>query len=303
MVSLVVAGDQSGERLDKVLAASLNDVSRSLLQRLIDGGQVTVAGTPARSSYRVRSGDVIAVDLQMPPSLSADPEPIELPIVYEDEAIVVIDKPAGLVVHPAPGHPGGTLVNALTYRYPQVAAGGGLRPGLVHRLDKDTSGLMVAALTAGAQANLMAQIKRHAVKREYLALVAGHPLRKQYRIDAPIGRDSRSRARMAVGSDTIRPRPAQTHFWVQEYFESFSLLRLRLETGRTHQIRVHLAYAGFPVAGDRVYQGPALPGLWRQFLHATRLDFASPLTGEPMSFISPLPSDLGLVLEELPRRV
>ena len=287
-----------GGRLDVFLAERLPELSRSLARRLIDEGQVTVGGRVEKPSYKVQAGDQVEVELDLPPSLSAEPEPIDLNVVYEDEAICVVDKPAGLVVHPAPGHAGGTLVNALVHRYPSIA-GGGLRPGIVHRLDKDTSGLMVVALTVAAQANLAAQIKRRTVRREYLALVSGHPADRPHVIDAPIGRDRHSRLKMAVGSDTIRPRRARTTFEVVEYIGGCALVRARLETGRTHQVRVHLALARHPVAGDRLYGGATLPGLERQFLHASLLELTSPVTEERQRFESQLPPDLASVLRRL----
>lgn len=297
--TIEVAPGDAGRRLDQVLASAFPHLSRSLLKRLIDDDHVRMAGSAVKPGRRLHAGESIVVDLRLPPSLSADPEPIVLSIVYEDAMMVVIDKPAGLVVHPAPGHPSGTLVNAIVHRYPHVAEEGNFRPGLVHRLDKNTSGLMVVALTPEAQAALALQIKRRTAGREYLALVAGHPDRREYRVDAPIGRDAKSRLRMAVGPNTIKPRAARSSFIVEEYAGRYALLRVRLETGRTHQVRVHLAFAGYPVAGDSTYGGPKLAGLSRQFLHATGLELTSPRNGERLRFESPLPPDLARILDRL----
>jgi 23S rRNA pseudouridine1911/1915/1917 synthase len=294
-----VTAEHADKRLDVFLATAMPDLSRSLLQRVVLASGVTVNEVVVRPSERLRENDVVSVTLCLPVSLSASPERIDLTVVYEDDALAVIDKPAGMVVHPAPGHDRGTLVNGLLHRYPQLRGGGDFRPGLVHRLDKDTSGLIVVALTASAQVNLAEQIRGRSMKREYLAVVSGHPETIPHLVDAPIGRDPRSRLKMAVGDATIRPRMARTRFTVERYMPGFSLIRARLETGRTHQIRVHLAHAGYPVAGDRVYGGAKLPGLSRQFLHATELEFTSPVTAERQRFTSPLPPELQSVLERL----
>jgi 23S rRNA pseudouridine1911/1915/1917 synthase len=235
----------------------------------------------------------------IPPSLTVEPEAIELQIVYEDEVVCVIDKPAGLVVHPAPGHAGGTLVNALVHRFPTLDGSGSVRPGLVHRLDKDTSGLMVVGLTAEAQASLADQVKARSMSRGYVALVQGHVMPNRAMIDIPVGRDPISRKRMAAGPKAIRARTAVTHYEVNELVGSLSLICVRLETGRTHQIRVHMAYIGHPVAGDTLYKGPALPGLHRQFLHARSLAFTHPATGDKVQFQCEMPSDLMAVLDRL----
>jgi 23S rRNA pseudouridine1911/1915/1917 synthase len=290
---------QAGDRLDRVIAASFPDVSRALGQKLIAEGRVTLAGKLGRASERVRSGDVVNIDLVLPPSLSAVPEDIDLEVVYEDESIAVIDKPAGLVVHPAPGHTSGTLVNGLVRRYPWIAESQALRPGLVHRLDKDTSGLMVVALNPAAHNSLVQQIKQRTMRREYVALTSGQVRRGRLLIDVPIGRDPASRIRMAAGPNTIRPRPARTHIRVSEYLAEFSLVHITLDTGRTHQVRVHMAYIGHPVAGDSMYGGVDVAGLDRQFLHAAALQLISPVTGEMMRFHSSLPSDLREVLTGL----
>jgi 23S rRNA pseudouridine1911/1915/1917 synthase len=226
----------------------------------------------------------------------AEPEPLDLRIAYEDDHLLVVDKPAGLVVHPGHGHAAGTLVQGLLHR--GLAGGEPGRPGIVHRLDRDTSGLLVVARTEAAYEGLRALVKARKLEREYLALVRGRPRSRSGRIEAPIGRDRREPTRMSLDTDT--PKPAVTHFEVLELFHDHALLRVRLETGRTHQIRVHLAAIGLPVAGDPVYGAPE-EGLRRQFLHAARLAFSHPVTGERIDVESPLPPDLLHALERVRR--
>lgn len=295
---LIVSPADAGNRLDSFLAAHLHDVSRSLASTLIRDGHVAVNGRPARPSYRVSPGDRISVRVVRPPSLSATPEDIPLDIVYQDQDLVVIEKPAGLVVHPAPGHAGGTLANALAARFPDTReVGAEERPGIVHRLDRDTSGLMVVALTPGAAADLQRQIASREAGRRYLALVAGHMTQPEGVIDAPIGRDVRDRKRMATHG--AASRAARTSYRVLESLHGFDLVEATLHTGRTHQIRVHFAAVGHPVAGDATYGGPSVPGLARQFLHAYRLAVRSPSTGSRIELQSPLPGDLRRVLRDL----
>lgn len=295
---LTVDASGAGARLDSYLADHLSDVSRSLAVTLIRDGRVAVNGRVERPAYRVSKGDEITVSVVRPPSLSAAPEDIPLSIVYQDADLAVIDKPAGLVVHPAPGHAGGTLANALAARFPGTReVGGEERPGIVHRLDRDTSGLMVVALTPAAHADLQGQISSREASRKYLALVAGHLPRKEGTIEAPIGRDVRDRKRMAVHG--AASRPARTSYRVLASLPGFDLVEASLHTGRTHQIRVHLSAIGHSVAGDSTYGGPAVPGLGRQFLHAYRLGLRSPSSGRPLSFESPLPPDLQSVLDTL----
>jgi 23S rRNA pseudouridine1911/1915/1917 synthase len=248
-----------------------------------------VDGVPRAKSHRLEGGEEVQVEQkhETPPER---PVP-ELRIAYDDEHLLVVDKPAGVVVHPAAGHPSGTLVQALAGR---TAGGDPERPGIVHRLDRDTSGLMVVARTERAYEGLRALVKRHAVEREYLALVRGRPRSRSGRIEAPIGRDRRDPTRRSL--DTESPKDAITHFEVLELLPAHALLRVRLETGRTHQIRVHLAAIALPVAGDRVYGAPE-PGLRRQFLHAARLAFTHPVTGSAVEVASPLPPDLEAALE------
>jgi 23S rRNA pseudouridine1911/1915/1917 synthase len=306
---IVATSEDADKRIDRLLAERFSHLSRSLIQRLIDEGRIQRAGQPLKPSYRVRAGDTFAVDLTLPPSLQARPEPVDFEIVYEDEMMAVINKPAGLTVHPAPGHEGGTLVNGLLARYPTLGdSGDALRPGLVHRLDKDTSGLMVVALNERAQSVLAEQVRTRSLKRRYIALVGGQLRPERGVIDVPVGRDRVSRKRMAAGLSTISPRPARTRYQVLEYLEGwqgqhkrepFTLVEVALETGRTHQIRVHMAYIGHPVAGDSLYGGPQIPGLERQFLHAYTLELQSPQTGEMLHFQASLPSDLQTILEQL----
>lgn len=295
---LRVRAEAAGTRLDSFVADQLPDVSRTLAANLIRSGKVVVDGDPRKPSYSLMGGELVEVEVEHPATLSAAPEDIPLAIVYQDADLVIIDKPAGLVVHPAPGHSGGTLVNALAARFPHIQGLGALeRPGIVHRLDKDTSGLMVVALTPAAMASLQRQIGSHQMGRRYLALSTGHFGRQEGTINGPIGRDPAHRSRMLVHG--IAARPAQTSYRVLEELPGFDLLELKLHTGRTHQIRAHLRAVGHPVAGDILYNGRELPGLHRQFLHAHRLDLLSPTTGAALGFRSPLPPDLQSVINQL----
>jgi 23S rRNA pseudouridine1911/1915/1917 synthase len=291
----------NGDRLDRFVAARLPDVSRSYVQHLIDAGQILVDGVVRRPSFKVTAGELVFVQIPPPVEATPEPEPIPLEIVYEDPDVIVLDKPAGLVVHPAPGHPRGTLVNALLYHAPGIAVGGTNRPGIVHRLDKDTSGLMVVAKTDRAQQSLVAQWAARTVRKGYVALASGLLADDAATIDAPIGRDPQQRQRMAVQP---RGRPAVTHFSVRERFFSTTYLDLEPETGRTHQIRVHLAFIGHPIVGDAVYGHDRAaarrlgePWLDRHFLHAASLAFRLP-DGTPVAFESPLSSDLAAVIEQ-----
>jgi 23S rRNA pseudouridine1911/1915/1917 synthase len=264
--------------------------TRSLAERLVTSGGVLVDGRPRPKSYRLEGGEELEVVLPEPEVLEA--EELSLPVVYEDEHLLVVDKPAGLVVHPAGGHRSGTLVHGLL----ALGAAGGDpdRPGIVHRLDRDTSGLLVVARSEESHERLSRAIREREVDRRYLALVRGTPRSRTGRITAPIGRDRRDRTRHSLDTDT--PRDAVTWFEVREWLGERTLLDVRLETGRTHQIRVHLEAIDLPVCGDPVY-GVALDlGLERQFLHADRLSFAHPFTGEPVALESPLPDDLAEAL-------
>ena len=284
-----------GVRLDKCIAAECPEVSRSYVQRLISDGYITVNDRAAKGSLKLKVGDKITAVIPPPAPPTPLPEEIPLTIVYEDSDLLVVDKPAGLAVHPAPGHPSHTLVNAILSHCPDLATGGSMRPGIVHRLDKNTSGLMVVAKNNAAQQNLSNQIKARSVLKRYLVLVQGHPSPERGIIEAPIGRDSRYRKRMAVVSTG---REARTQYRVIKYLDNYTLLEVTLETGRTHQIRVHLSAIGFPVIGDDVY-GKRSPHLGRQFVHACHLGFRLPSTGEYVEFSSKLAPDLEEALKRI----
>ena len=289
---------QDSERLDRFLADRNTGLSRSRLHSLIAEGMVTLNGAAGRPSQRVRAGDRVTLIVPAPRVADVSPQPIPLTVVYQDAELIVVDKPAGLSVHPGPGHPDGTLVNALLALCPDIqGVGGVIRPGIVHRLDKDTSGLMVVAKTEAVHRSLSEQIKARKVDKGYLALAVGVPDPPQGRVDAPISRDPRHRKRMAV---VLSGRDSRTAYRVLERIAGYSLLELDLETGRTHQIRVHLAYLGHPLLGDGVY-GKRSPLLERHFLHAHRLGFQHPLSGDTLELRSELPPDLAQVVEELRR--
>jgi 23S rRNA pseudouridine1911/1915/1917 synthase len=290
---------EGGQRVDRYLAQAVPDLSRSFIQRLIENGRVTVGTQAPKASYRVEPGDVVTVRVPPPEPTDVRPESIPLCIVYEDADILVVDKPAGMVVHPAHGHSSGTLVNALLARCPDLTGiGGAIRPGIVHRLDKDTSGLLVVAKNDAAHHGLQEQFKQRRVHKTYLALTEGVLRVAHGVIDAPIGRDPSHRQRMAV--QTRGGREARTEYHVLEQFPSHSLVSAEPVTGRTHQIRIHLAYIGHPIVGDRVYgfRKQRQP-LERQFLHAARLAFELPSTGTPVEFSSALPPELAALLESL----
>jgi 23S rRNA pseudouridine1911/1915/1917 synthase len=287
--------EAAGARLDAYLAGPLG--SRSRAQRLIERGAVLVDGAPAPKRLRLTGGEAISVDEGADPSAAEAPaEPAPFGVAFEDEHLLVVDKPAGVVVHPARGHAQGTLAQALAGR-----AGGGEegRGGIVHRLDRDTSGLLVVAKSEAVHRALRALLARRAITREYLALVEGRPPARTGTIDAPIGRDRRRRTR--ISTDTDEPRAAVTHFAIERALPSTTLLRVRLETGRTHQIRVHLEAIGHPVCGDPEYGTAGVLGLDRQFLHSARLAFVHPVSGERVDVASPLPTDLCRALERAAR--
>jgi 23S rRNA pseudouridine1911/1915/1917 synthase len=294
---LVVPASAAGRRLDQFLAEHLPDLSRSQVQKLIERGDVTLDDHPARPSERLRASQSIAVAVSAPTDVGLTPAAIPLDVAYEDEDVVVLNKPAGLVVHPAPGHRDDTLVNALMARYPNLAVGQAERPGLVHRLDKGTSGLLVVALTDRAYHDLIRQMSQHQVRKDYLALVHGEVAHERGTIEAPIGRDRRDRQKMGIVAEG---REARTGFRVVERFPGYTLLRLTLETGRTHQIRVHLTGVGHPVVGDTVYgaKSPTL-GLDRPFLHAWHLGFQLPGQDLCLALWSPLPPELDGMLVRL----
>ncbi len=296
---LVVPAGRGG-RADR-FAADLSGLSRSRIQRLMTEGRVTIDGLPVKANTVIPPGVLIVIDVPPAEPAGIAAEEIPLDIVYEDGDVLVVDKPAGLVVHPSPGHWSGTLVNALLARDTAYGGIAGVeRPGIVHRLDRDTSGLLIVAKNDAAQASLMSQLKARRVKKTYLALVQGSVQAAVGRVEAPVGRDPKNRMRMAVVPDG---RPSVTGYRVRERFAGWTLLEVDLVTGRTHQIRVHLAALGHPVAGDAVYgtgtarRGPA--GLERLFLHAWRLTFASPATGDLVRLEAPLPPALEEPLEGL----
>ena len=285
-----------GARLDKFVSEKCPELSRTHAQALIADGFITVNGRTAKSSLKLNAGDRVDIIVPPTPPSRLAPEDIPLNIVYEDADLLVVDKPAGLAVHPAPGHPGHTLVNAVLNYLPGLAENGdSLRPGIVHRLDKDTSGLLLVARNRVAQANLSEQFKSRLVSKFYLVLVRGKLTPARGVIEAAIGRDPRNRQRMAVVS---RGREARTEYRVVKYVGDCTLLEIKPETGRTHQIRVHLAAIGFPVVGDVTY-GVKSPHLSRQFLHAGKLGFRLPSTGEYVEFESPLPPDLARALRDI----
>jgi 23S rRNA pseudouridine1911/1915/1917 synthase len=288
--------DKSGIRLDRFVGDRCPELSRTHAQRLIGDGCITVNGLTVKASLKLGIGDVVSVVIPLAPPSPLSPEAMPLDILFEDDDLLVVDKPAGLTVHPAPGHPGHTLVNAILSHYPHLAdIGDSLRPGVVHRLDKDTSGVMLVAKNRVAQANLVDQFRTRSVVKAYLALVKGKLTPASGIIEAAIGRDPRNRQRMAVVS---RGREARTGYRVIKYLGDYTLIEVTPETGRTHQIRVHLAAIGFPVTGDATY-GVKSPYLSRQFLHANRLGFRLPSTGEYVEFTSELPPDLEQALKAI----
>jgi 23S rRNA pseudouridine1911/1915/1917 synthase len=288
--------DVAGTRLDKFVGEKCPGLSRTRAQKLIAGGFVTVNGRPAKASLNLAIGDRINIVVPPEPPSRLSPEAIPLRIVYEDKDLLVVDKPAGLAVHPAPGHPSHTLVNAVLNYLPGLAEDdGSSRPGIVHRLDKDTSGLILVAKNRPAHENLSDQFKSRSVSKSYLVLVKGRLEPEAGIIEAAIGRDPRNRQRMAVVS---KGREARTRYRVIRYLGKYTLLEISPETGRTHQIRVHLAAIGFPVVGDAVY-GVTSPHLSRQFLHASKIGFHLPSNNEYIEFTSPLPPDLQQALKDI----
>ena len=294
MARLRVPEEAAGERLDRFLAGLPEIGSRAVAERLLRDGGVRVDGdAPRAKSARLAGGEELEFDAPGPVTSTLVPEEMDLTVPYEDEHLLVVDKPAGLVVHPAPGHAQGTLVHGLL-AYDVEGGDGPERPGIVHRLDRDTSGLMVVARSPEAHRRLQELVQEREVTREYLALVVGRPRSQRGTIEAPIGRDRRDAMRHSLDTDT--PREAVTHFEVEELLPRHALLRVRLETGRTHQIRVHLAAVDLPVAGDPVYGRAGELGLERQFLHAARLAFRHPVTGAAVEVSSPLPPELETAL-------
>jgi 23S rRNA pseudouridine1911/1915/1917 synthase len=288
--------DKPGVRLDKYVCEKCPELSRTQIQRLIRSGYITVNDHVVKAGLKLNIGDRLRVIVPPPPPSPLTPEAIPLNIIYEDDDLLVIDKPAGLTVHPAPGHTSHTLVNAILSRFPHLAdISDSLRPGIVHRLDRDTSGVMVVAKNSRAQAKLVEQFKTRSVTKAYLVLVKGRLTPENGIIEAPIGRDPSNRKRMAV---VASGRQARTEYRVIRYIGDYTLLEVRPETGRTHQIRVHFSAIGFPVVGDKVY-GVKSAFLSRQFLHASRLGFKLPSTGEYVEFKSELPPDLAQALKDI----
>ena len=287
---LSVPEADAGQRLDGFLASAIEELSRSRIQNLCDSGRVLVDGKKAKKNLRLSGGELIAVDIPEPEPVELVPQDIPLDIIYEDDCLLVINKPKGMVVHPAPGHPDGTVVNAIMYHCGGSLSGigGELRPGIVHRIDKDTSGLLVVAKNDMAHAGLAAQLKDKSLSRIYEAIAVGRIRDDSGRIDAPIGRSLRDRKKMAVGGAAARE--AATRYEVVARYTGYTHVRCSLETGRTHQIRVHMAYIGHPLAGDAVYgYGAGKTGLDGQCLHAGKIRFIHPKTGEGMTFECPLP--------------
>lgn len=295
---LTAATEHAGVRLDAFLSAD-GALTRSQAARLIAEGRVRVNGKPAAKSARLSGGETVTVDVPQLRETALPPQDIPLDVVYEDDDVIVVNKPTGLVVHPAPGHPDGTLVNALLHHCGDSLSGigGEKRPGIVHRIDRDTSGLIIAAKNDAAHLALSAQLKDHSLSRTYECLVTGNMKQDSGTVDAPIGRSSADRKKMAV---VPTGRRAVTHWEVVARYPGVTHLRCRLETGRTHQIRVHMAYIGHPILGDTVYGAKKpVPGLTGQCLHAVGLRFVHPRTGEPVELHCPLPPEFTAMLQKL----
>ena len=293
-----VITDQTG-RIDKVLTTLEPEITRSQLKNLINDGHVTVNGQAVKPKYKVQAGDKISLVKPEPQSLELTPENIPLDIVYEDDDVIVVNKPQGMVVHPAPGHPDHTLVNALLYHSPLSTINGTFRPGIVHRIDKDTSGLLMVAKNDLAHQSLAEQLRNKTNKREYLALVYGQIKEDEGTIDAPLGRNPQDRKKQAVVKGG---RHAVTHFKVIKRYDNFTLIKCILETGRTHQIRVHMKYIGHPLVGDPLYGPRKVIGKNGQFLHAALLGFKHPRTGKEMVFGAPLPENFQKMLDKLDKQ-
>ena len=304
MTPLTLTADRAGERADQLLARLLPELTRSAAQRLLEDGRVTRGGPPVTTNYKTAPGDVLTVSLPDPAPIDVLPQNIPLDVVFEDGDVIVVNKPVGMVVHPAAGHPDGTLVNALLYHCGKSLSGinGSLRPGIVHRIDRDTSGLIIAAKNDFAHLSLAEQLQDHSLYREYAAVCVGTMREDSGTVSAPIARHPADRKRMAI--DHLHGRAAVTHYTVLERFPGHTYLQCRLETGRTHQIRVHLASLGRPLLGDVVYGAhKPYPGLAGQCLHARRLTFTHPRTGNLTTVECPLPGWFQAVLTKLGRMV
>ena len=298
-IRLRASEESKNQRLDAFLASSLDGLTRSQATRLIESGEVAVNGRAVSKSYKLAGGEDIAVTLPEPEPVEAVPQDIPLDVVYEDADVIVVNKPSGMVVHPAPGHPDGTLVNALLYHCAGTLSGvgGALRPGIVHRIDRDTSGLIIAAKNDAAHQYLSAQLADHTLARTYECIVVGALREDRGTVDAPIARHPTDRKRMAV---VTGGREAVTHWEVIARYPGYTHVRCRLETGRTHQIRVHMAYIGHPILGDTVYGAKKeVPGLTGQCLHAVGLRFLHPRTHEVMELSCPLPEEFTRMLQKI----
>ncbi|OBA08767.1 pseudouridine synthase [Bacillus subtilis] len=296
-IDITASEEQKSERIDKFLALAENDWSRTQVQQWVKDGQVVVNGSPVKANYKIQPGDQVTVTVPEPEALDVLAEPMDLDIYYEDQDVLVVNKPRGMVVHPAPGHLTGTLVNGLMAHCTDLSGiNGVMRPGIVHRIDKDTSGLLMVAKNDMAHESLVNQLVNKTVTRKYTAVVHGLISHDDGTIDAPIGRDKKDRQSMTVTRDG---KNAVTHFHVLERFQDFTLVECQLETGRTHQIRVHMKYIGFPLAGDPKYGPRKTIDFNGQALHAGILGFDHPRTGEYVEFEAPLPEDMAELIENL----
>ena len=297
VVTMTIEAENAGDRIDKALSVMNEEWSRSQIASWIADGIVTVNGEVPKAKYKVKEGDIVEIDVPEPEPLEVIPEDLNLDIVYEDEDVIVVNKPKGMVVHPAPGHMTGTLVNGLMYHCKDLSGiNGVLRPGIVHRIDKDTSGLLMVAKNDHAHHSLVEQLVNKTVTRKYTALVHGHIAHDKGTIDAPIGRDPKDRQKQAVVDNG---KHAVTHFHVKERIGKYTLVECRLETGRTHQIRVHMNYIGFPLVGDPKYGPKKTIDFGGQVLHAGVLGFNHPTSNEYLEFEVPLPDDFRQLLEQL----
>ncbi|OLO40816.1 pseudouridine synthase [Alkalihalophilus pseudofirmus] len=292
-----ISEEQANERIDKLMTTLHPDWSRTQIQQWIKEGNITVNGETVKTNYKAQFNDKLELEIPEPELLEVEPEPIDLEIVYEDEDVIVVNKPRGMVVHPAPGHSSGTLVNGLMYHCKDLSGiNGVIRPGIVHRIDKDTSGLLMVAKNDRAHESLVNQLKAKTTKRVYKAIAHGVISHDVGTIEAPIGRDKKDRQSMTVTEDG---RDAVTHFTVLERFDNYTYVQCELETGRTHQIRVHMKYIGFPIAGDPKYGPKKTLNIEGQALHAAVLGFEHPRTKENLLFKAPLPQEMVTLLEEL----
>ena len=300
MPLLTLTADTPGERADQLLARSIEGLTRSAAQKLLEEGRVTLRGKPLKKNAKPEPGAVLSVDIPAPETVDIAAQDIPLDVVYEDGDVIVVNKPVGMVVHPAPGHPDGTLVNALLHHCGDSLSGinGEIRPGIVHRIDRDTSGLIIAAKHDAAHLALAAQLEDHSLSRVYECVVTGTLREEEGTIDAPIGRHHTDRKKMAVVPNGKR---AVTHYTVLGRYNGYTHAQCRLETGRTHQIRVHMAHTGHPLLGDEVYGGRSVKALAGQCLHARQLTFVHPTSGKPVTVECPLPDWFTAILNKLER--